>query len=107
MIDGRILWMIFLCGIVTWIPRVLPFVFSRKLIFPKKIQTFLSFLPLSILTALFVQSLLEIRQGRFPGIKLTEILACIPALMVGYYTKDLMKIVVTGVVSIALLRLIL
>lgn len=99
--------MIVVSGIVTWIPRILPFVFSRKLVFPDKVQTFLNFLPLCILTALFVQSLLKFREGRFPVIKLKETLACIPALVVGYYTKDLMKIVVTGIVAIAIIRIII
>ena len=30
----------------------------------------------------------------------------IPTLIVGYYTKDLMKIVITGIITIALIRLV-
>jgi len=37
------------CGLVTWIPRIVPFLFSKKLVFPKPFTIFLSYLPLCIL----------------------------------------------------------
>ena len=92
------------CGLVTWIPRIVPFLFSKKLVFPKPFTIFLSYLPLCILAALLVQNLLIFREGQFPILKFKETIACIPALLVGYYTKDLMKIVITGVIAMALLR---
>lgn len=107
MIRPEILAMIAGCSIVTWIPRILPFTLAKKLVFPKKVNTFLSYLPICILLALLVQSLLNFREGAFPTIKVSSVLACIPALVVGYYTKDLMKIVVVGVISVALLRLVM
>lgn len=95
-----------LCGIVTWLPRILPFIFSKKLIFPSKIQLFLDYLPMCILGALFFQSLFTFEKNQWPILKIPELIACIPTLIVGYYIKDLMKIVVTGMISIAVLRLI-
>ena len=92
------------CGVVTWIPRVLPFLFSKKLVFPEKFTIFLSYLPLCILGALLVQNLLVFREGQFPLLKVKETVASLPALVVGYYTKDLMKIVVTGVITMAAIR---
>ncbi|MGM0163689.1 AzlD domain-containing protein [Enterococcus sp. DIV1059_2] len=92
------------CGLVTWIPRIVPFLFSKKLVFQKPFTIFLSYLPLCILAALLVQNLLIFREGQFPILKVKETIACIPALLVGYYTKDLMKIVITGVIAMALLR---
>ena len=92
------------CGLVTWIPRIVPFLFSKKLVFPQPFTIFLSYLPLCILAALLVQNLLIFREGQFPLLKVKEAVACIPALLVGYYTKDLMKIVITGVIAMALLR---
>lgn len=95
------------CGLVTWIPRIVPFLFSKKLVFPEFFTIFLSYLPLCILAALLVQNLLIFREGQFPLLKVKEAVACIPALLVGYYTKDLMKIVITGVIAMALLRFFL
>lgn len=94
------------CGIVTWMPRVLPFVFSKKMVFPEKFTIFLSYLPLCILAALLVQNVLVFREGQLPLLKVKETIACLPALAIGYYTKDLMKIVVTGIITMALIRLI-
>lgn len=53
-----------------------------------------------------MQSLLNFQTGHFPTLRIPEVLACIPALIVGIRTKDLMKIVLTGVLGIALLRLL-
>ncbi|MHC5250318.1 AzlD domain-containing protein [Enterococcus sp. LJL90] len=95
------------CCIVTWIPRVVPFVISKKMVFPNWLERFLSYLPLCILTALLLQSVLDYREGAFPGLKGLEFLACLPTLIVAMRTKDLMKTVIVGIVTIALLRFIL
>lgn len=92
------------CAIVTWIPRVLPFVLTKAVALPPILEKFLSYLPMTILTALLMQSLLNFQTGHFPTLRFPEVFACIPALIVGIRTNDLMKIVVTGVLGIALLR---
>ncbi|WP_288226774.1 AzlD domain-containing protein [uncultured Enterococcus sp.] len=94
------------CALVTWVPRVLPFVLTKALTLPPTFQNFLSYLPMTILTALLFQSLLNFQTGHFPTLRFPEIFACIPALIVGIRTNDLMKIVLTGVLGIALLRLL-
>ncbi|WP_314578144.1 AzlD domain-containing protein [Enterococcus gilvus] len=94
------------CALVTWVPRVLPFVLTKALTLPPIFQKFLSYLPMTILTALLFQSLLNFQTGHFPTLRFPEIFACIPALIVGIRTNDLMKIVLTGVLGIALLRLL-
>jgi len=106
MIDQRYWLLILGCGFVTWFPRVLPFIFSRNITFSPRFRQFLDYLPLSILAALLLQSLLSVENQEVPTLKIQETLACIPTLMVGYYTKDLMKIVITGIITIALIRLV-
>ncbi|MBO0450793.1 MULTISPECIES: AzlD domain-containing protein [Enterococcus] len=96
---------LFGCALVTWIPRVLPFVLTKAVSLPPTFEKFLSYLPMTILTALLLQSLLNFQTGYFPTLRLPEFFACIPALIVGIRTNDLMKIVLTGVFGIALLRL--
>lgn len=93
------------CCIVTWLPRIIPFLASKKLDFPKWLNDFLAYLPLCILTVLLFQSVLEFREGHLPKIKLLELLACLPTFAVAIRTKDLMKTVLVGIVSMALLRL--
>lgn len=94
------------CAVVTWIPRVLPFVLTKAITLPPILEKFLSYLPMTILTALLMQSLLNFQTGHFPTLRFPEVFACIPALIVGIRTNDLIKIVLTGVLGIALLRLI-
>ncbi len=107
MISAEFMVLVLGCALVTWIPRILPFTIADKLVFPASVNRFLSYLPLCILTALLIQSLLNFRTGQWPTVKVPELVACLPALVVGYYTKDLMKIVIVGIVGIALLRLVL
>ncbi|MDT2599665.1 AzlD domain-containing protein [Enterococcus hulanensis] len=97
---------LFGCAVVTWIPRVLPFILTKAITLPPTFEKFLSYLPMTILTALLLQSLLNFQTGHFPTVRFPEIFACIPALIVGIRTNDLMKIVLTGVLGIALLRLL-
>lgn len=97
---------LFGCALVTWIPRVLPFILTKAITLPANAEKFLSYLPMTILTALLFQSLLNFQTGQIPTLRFPEVLACVPALIVGIRTNDLMKIVLTGVLGIALLRLI-
>ena len=94
------------CAVVTWVPRVLPFVLTKAITLQPTFEKFLSYLPMTILTALLMQSLLNFQSGQFPTLRFPEVFACIPALIVGIRTNDLMKIVLTGVLGIALLRLL-
>ncbi|MBC1483861.1 AzlD domain-containing protein [Listeria sp. FSL L7-1485] len=95
------------CGIVTFIPRVLPFIFVRKLALPDIVIRFLSFVPLAILTALFVQSLLTTSKNAFPVINMENLLASLPTIITAILTKNLMWIVIVGIISMAVIRLIL
>lgn len=99
--------LILLSGLVTWIPRVLPFIFMHKWTLPKRFERFLEYLPVCILAALLIQSLLTNEKGQLPTFKFEEVLACFPTFIVGYYTRDLLKIVLTGMVTIAMIRWIL
>ncbi|MFD1899741.1 AzlD domain-containing protein [Enterococcus termitis] len=95
------------CSLVTWIPRIIPFLISKRVDFPKWFLRFLSFIPICILTALLFQSILEAQTSGFPKLKLLEAISCIPTLLVAIRTKDLMKTVVVGIVTIAVLRIFL
>lgn len=94
------------CSLVTWIPRVVPFVLSKKIDFPKPLLHFLSYIPICILTALLLQSVLEAQTTGFPKVKMLEAAACLPSFLVAIRTKDLMKTVITGIITMAVLRFI-
>ncbi|OCG25314.1 branched-chain amino acid transporter AzlD [Gilliamella sp. App2-1] len=91
------------CGLVTWLPRVIPFVLIRKLQWPNAVIRFLSYVPLCILTALLVQNLFVKKEGHFPDFNVEYCLATIPTTIVAFVTKNLMCIVVAGMCSMALI----
>lgn len=93
-------------ALVTLIPRVLPFLLVRKMELPEFLLRYLSYVPLAILTALFIQSLLQKEAGQFPSVKLLPFLASLPTILTAILTKSLIAIVIVGVISMAVLRLI-
>ncbi|EMX4397297.1 AzlD domain-containing protein [Listeria innocua] len=95
------------CGLVTFIPRVLPFIFVRKLQLPSVVIRYLSYVPLCILTALFVQSLLITNENSVPSINIENLLATLPTIIAAILTKNLMWIVVVGIISMAVIRLVI
>ncbi|MDF7667383.1 AzlD domain-containing protein [Orbaceae bacterium ESL0727] len=92
------------CGIVTWLPRIIPFMLVRKLQLPTIVIRFLSYVPIAILTALFVQNLFRVKQGAWPDLNIGYCLATLPTVIVAIITKNLMWIVITGIASMAMIR---
>lgn len=92
------------CGIVTWLPRVMPFMLVRKMHIPDVVLRFLSYVPLCILTALFVQNVLIAKEGQLPTINYEYFFASIPTILAAIITKNLMWIVVIGIIAMALIR---
>ena len=97
---------ILLSGLVTWLSRIIPFAVIKNLTVPKWLINFLSFVPVAIMTAIFVESLLVYHAGQWPSFNLENIYASIPAILAGVLTKSLLAVVITGVVTMALLRLV-
>jgi branched-subunit amino acid transport protein len=94
------------CSVVTWLPRVIPFILTKKLQFPPNLIKFLAYIPICILTALVFQSMLEVQNNGFPKIKTLEAIASVPTFLVAVKTKDLMKTVIVGIITMAIFRLI-
>lgn len=92
------------CGLVTWLPRIIPFVLVRKIRIPDIALRFLTYVPLCILTALFVQNLLIAREGQLPQINYEYLYASIPTILVAIITKNLMWIVIAGIISMSIIR---
>lgn len=97
---------ILLCGLVTWLIRVVPFALVKAATLPKWLLQFLSFVPVAILAAIFVESLLVYHAGHWPGVNVENLLASVPAILTGILTKSLLAVVVVGIVAMALIRLL-
>ncbi|HEM5963208.1 AzlD domain-containing protein [Streptococcus suis] len=106
MIKTNILLIILMAALVTWVPRVLPFVLTQNKSLPPKLVKFLSFLPITIIFALTLSSIMDEKVGSLPSLLPVESLALIPTFFVVLKTKNILLAVLVGVVTTALLRLI-
>ncbi|HEL1633949.1 AzlD domain-containing protein [Streptococcus suis] len=106
MIKTSILLIILAAALVTWLPRVLPFVLTQNKSLSPKLVKFLSFLPITIIFALTLSSIMDEKVGSLPSLLLVESLALIPTFLVVLRTKNILLAVVVGVLTTAALRLI-
>ncbi|HFU4455638.1 TPA: AzlD domain-containing protein [Streptococcus suis] len=106
MIKTSILLIILAAALVTWVPRVLPFVLTQNKSLPPRMVKFLSFLPITIIFALTLSSIMDEKVGSLPSLLPIESLALIPTFLVVLRTKNILLAVVVGVLTTAALRLI-
>lgn len=106
MIKTSILLIILASALVTWLPRVLPFVLTQNKSLPPRMVKFLSFLPITIIFALTLSSIMDEKVGSLPSFLPVESLALIPTFLVVLRTKNILLAVVVGVLTTAALRLL-
>ncbi|MEG3298731.1 AzlD domain-containing protein [Streptococcus suis] len=106
MIKTSILLIILASALVTWLPRVLPFVLTQNKSLPPRMVKFLSFLPITIIFALTLSSIMDEKVGSLPSFLPAESLAILPTFFVVLKTKNILLAVLVGVVTTALLRFI-
>lgn len=107
MISKYILLAILLSALVTWIPRVLPFILVKYKGLPPMVERFLKYLPVSIIFALILSSVTNAKTGQLPSFKWLDLLAVFPTTYIAFKYKNLILTVVCGVVLVALLRLVI
>ncbi|CYV07473.1 TPA: AzlD domain-containing protein [Streptococcus suis] len=106
MIKTSVLLIILASALVTWVPRVLPFVLTQNKSLPPKLVKFLSFLPITIIFALTLSSIMDEKVGSLPSLLPVESLALLPTFLVVLRTKNILLAVVVGVLTTAALRLL-
>ena len=94
------------CSIVTWLSRVLPFILLMKFDLPKPVIEYLSFVPIVIMSALWFNSLFVQKIGEFPQINYENLLASFPTVLSAIISKSLLVIVVVGIISLAVIRIV-
>ena len=107
MISKYILLAVLLSALVTWIPRVLPFILVKYKGLPPMAERFLKYLPVSIIFALILSSVTNAKTGQLPSFKWLDLLAVFPTTYIAFKYKNLILTVVCGVVLVALLRLVI
>ena len=105
MISKYILLAILLSALVTWIPRVLPFILVKYKGLPPMVERFLKYLPVSIIFALILSSVTNAKTGHLPSFKWLDLMAVFPTTYIAFKYKNLILTVICGVILVALLRL--
>lgn len=91
-------------GLVTLIPRILPLIVLSKIKLPAWVLTWLSFIPITVMTALLAESLfMKNHQLSLLGNPL-QLIAIIPSILVAIIFRSLLGSVVVGVLCMMLLR---
>lgn len=105
--DQYILITVILSGLIAWITRVAPFVIFRKYTIPDKVMNYLNYVPIAILAGLLFENFFVPHAGHLTGLNILNIISAIPALITAILTKNLLLVIIVGVVSYALLNLII
>ncbi len=92
-------------ALVTVIPRVLSLALLSHFTLPKWLVRWLSYVPIAVLAALLAQSVLLSDGAIHFSPDNLSLLAVVPTLLVAVRSRSLIWTVLTGVVSMALLRL--
>lgn len=91
-------------ALVTWLPRVLPLVIFSRMSLPAWALRFLNHVPVAVMAALLAQELLITDDSLVPLTSNLKLIAAIPTFLVGILTRSLMGTVLTGIISLMLLR---
>ncbi len=91
-------------AIVTFIPRVLPLAVLSRITLPGWAMRWLSYVPVAVMAALVGQELL-MPNGKLAGIPNNPgLLAALPTFAVAIFTRSLLGTVITGIISMMIMR---
>jgi branched-subunit amino acid transport protein len=102
-VNSSFLLIILGCALVTFAPRVVPFVVVRKLNLPQAFMKWLSYIPVSLLTALVVQDIIR-KTDTLPTVNWLNLAVLVPTLLTALKTKSLLTTVLVGIVTAGLFR---
>ena len=97
--------LIVLCGLVTLIIRVVPFLMISRIQLSETVIKWLSFIPISLFTALVIDSFIVQHKG-MQGFELNIpfIVATIPTVIIAVVTRSLTITIIVGIIFIAGIR---
>jgi len=95
-------------ALVTFLPRIVPILLLPGRRMPKIVERWLSLIAPAIMSALLLPELLLDRSGEVPSLSFYNLylFAAFPTFIVAWKTKSLFGAVVTGLATVALVRLL-
>lgn len=101
----HMLTIIILCGIVTWLTRIIPFVMISKVYLSERVVKWLSFIPITLFTALIIDGVLVQQEGVMGyTINMPFLITMIPTIVVAIVSRSLTITILSGIIIMALLR---
>lgn len=96
---------ILLCGIVTWFTRIIPFLLISKIKLSERVVKWLSFIPITLFTALVIDGLIEQQDGMMGySINVPFLITMVPTVVIAVITRSLTITIVGGIIIMAALR---
>ncbi|CFM24937.1 AzlD domain-containing protein [Staphylococcus aureus] len=98
--------LILLCGIVTLLIRIIPFIMISKVQLPDVVVRWLSFIPITLFTALVIDNSIiqQTPHGEGYTLNIPYIIALIPTVILSIITRSLTITIISGIVIMAALR---
>lgn len=101
----NILILILLCGIITLLIRIIPFIMISKVQLPDVVVRWLSFIPITLFTALVIDSIIQqTPHGEGYTLNIPYIIALIPTVILSIITRSLTITIISGIIIMATLR---
>lgn len=100
--------LIFLMSLVTFIPRVLPILLLTRCSLPAPVERWLSYVPVAVLAALLAPALFAPKGSFNLSLSINPAFwVSIPVFIIAIYSRNLFITVLSGMLLIALVRLLL
>ena len=98
--------MIFAAGLLTYATRLSPIVLYGRFEMPDQVERALRFVPVAVLTAIFLPELVYIQDELMLSLRNPRLLAGLLAIMVAWRTKNVMYTIVIGMLALWVLQFI-
>lgn len=99
--------LVVVAGLAAFIPRYFPTVFFSKRKLPEWFDEWMSFVPVSLFTALIAKSIFVTSTYGFVATNIAAIVAAILVIIIAYYTHSMAISVVSGLILMWILKLFL
>lgn len=106
-INTYILWIIIGTAVVTFIPRVLPFIILSRLDLPEWVLKWLEYVPIAVMAALLAQEVLIYENELSFSFQNLKLLAIVPTFITAIITRSLIGTVLVGILSMLILQYVL
>ena len=101
----HMLTIIILCGIVTWLTRIIPFVMISKVQLSERVIKWLSFIPITLFTALIIDGIIIQEDGMMGyHINIPFLVTMLPTIVIAVISRSLTVTIVSGIIIMATLR---